>query len=136
MKQAGLSKERAQEVLKLWRAAAGAGDGKEVSPENLRKVGGRAGGPAVDLSCPPRLPVAPCLECLRRAGRAGRRALDVRSRPAPEPSHRRRRRPQVLVKQGSKFSALIVIQIFLDLGAAYGALLAGAWHARGAADGR
>jgi len=31
----------------------------------------------------------------------------------------------VLVKQGSKFSVLIVIQVFLDLGAAYGAWVAG-----------
>lgn len=32
---------------------------------------------------------------------------------------------QVLVKQGSKLSMLVVIQIFLDLGAAYGAWVAG-----------
>lgn len=32
---------------------------------------------------------------------------------------------QVLVKQGSRFSLLVVVQILLDLGAAYGALVAG-----------
>ena len=36
----------------------------------------------------------------------------------------------MLVKQGSKLSLLVVIQIFLDLGAAYGALVAGARQTR------
>ncbi|PSC75550.1 calcium sensor EFh [Micractinium conductrix] len=68
LKQQGLDRQRAQQVLQAWREAAGGGDGKEVTPEDLRKV---------------------------------------------------------LVKQGSKFSILVVIQVFLDLGAAYGAFYAG-----------
>ena len=35
---------------------------------------------------------------------------------------------RVLVKQGAKFSALIFVQIFLDLGAAYGAYVGGKQH--------
>ncbi|KAL4860223.1 hypothetical protein ACK3TF_000410 [Chlorella vulgaris] len=62
LKKSGLDKERAQQVLKLWQTAGS--DGKEITPEELRKV---------------------------------------------------------LVKQGSKFSGLVLIQVILDIGAAYGA---------------
>ncbi|KAI3439055.1 hypothetical protein D9Q98_001465 [Chlorella vulgaris] len=62
LKKSGLDKGRAQQVLKLWQTAGS--DGKEITPEELRKV---------------------------------------------------------LVKQGSKFSGLVLIQVILDIGAAYGA---------------
>lgn len=67
LKKSGIDRDAAQQVLKMWRETAGT-DGKDITPEDLRKV---------------------------------------------------------LVKQGSKLSLLVVIQIFLDLGAAYGALVAG-----------
>ncbi|PRW59367.1 calcium sensor EFh [Chlorella sorokiniana] len=67
LKKSGIDRDAAQQVLKMWRENASA-DGKEITPEDLRKV---------------------------------------------------------LVKQGSKLSMLVVIQVFLDLGAAYGALVAG-----------
>ena len=38
LKQQGLDRQRAQHVLQAWREAAGGGDGKEVTPEDLRKV--------------------------------------------------------------------------------------------------
>ena len=38
LKQQGLDRQRAQQVLQAWREAAGGGDGKEVTPEDLRKV--------------------------------------------------------------------------------------------------
>lgn len=81
LKKSGLDRERAQQVLAAWTAAvkgSGGGDGKEVTPEDLRRV---------------------------------------------------------LVKQGGRFSLLVVIQILLDIGAAYGALVAGTFLGEAAQQG-
>lgn len=141
------------QVLKMWRETASGGDGKaEITPEDLRKVraphlwpvetrhaaaerfqqrrlrgralpdlrtraGGRAGSAPVRFA---RFWVVFTCSQSKANGMQGVSRCPLCGFAAPPPTL------QVLVKQGSKLSLLVVIQIFLDIGAAYGALVAGA----------
>ncbi len=98
----------------MWRESASA-DGKEITPEDLRKV---SRGRIASLLC----------GLFWSLGSRGRARLLQRDRWATVSQSSRLatlNNAQVLVKQGSKLSMLVVIQIFLDLGAAYGAWVAG-----------
>ena len=99
LKKTGINKDNAKKVLEAWKKAVG--ENETLTPETLRKVGG----PHLPAFCPPAcLPAKPVLP--DRLAKA----------PCLAPG-----RLQVLLKQSAKTTGLVLIQVLLDLGAAYGA---------------